>query len=286
MFEQMDWGNFCLLDHGYVTYVAHMGTDLDPCRSARMSTSNPTGVDEAKDKKLLDRLWRDQHSSCFECCELMVDIQAPLFVLRQMDRHRTVSLDQPEIVETYDEWRKFSSRNEFSGRYSEMPDIAYLPGELRVQNEANKQCSSQQRVDGEEALERMHEGQGETQKLYRYLLSQGVSRESARMVLPLAQYTRIRLKANLLNWFKLLNLRLRLDVQRETRLYAVAIGRVCRHLWPKCWDVFEEHTLYAQTFSRKEMRVLNEIFAGTPEQEKALQKLATKPVDLLDENAQ
>lgn len=248
-----------VLDKGYVQLVAFMGDDLSPLESARMSTNNPTGVDESKDDRLRTRLWGDQHTSPFESLELHVELKLPLFVLRQIDRHRTISTEGVE-VEGYDDFRKYSSRNEFSGRYAVMPDEYYVPPPERFRRKGkNKQGSDGDSLpmDQQKAFARdIQDHSQKSREAYEIMVQAGVSTEIARMVLPGNQYTKIRLKANGLNWLKFLNLRLRPDVQEETRDYAVAIARIFKHLFPKCWGVFEESTLYGVSFNQTEAKAL------------------------------
>jgi thymidylate synthase (FAD) len=140
----MDKGYTTLvLDKGYVKLVDYMGNDLSPIESARMSTDNPTGVDERKDDKLREFLWKNNHSSPFESLILTVEMKLPIFVLREFDRHRSIDIDNT-VIEGQSDFRKYNSRNEFSGRYAEMPAECYVPDRSRLQpqSSANKQGSS------------------------------------------------------------------------------------------------------------------------------------------------
>jgi thymidylate synthase (FAD) len=247
-----------VLDHGYVQYIDHLGDDLSPLEAARMSTGKETGVDVAKDDALRTRLWRDHHVSPFEMCDLVVEIQCPIFVLRQIDRHRTVDYDGT-VIESQDEnARQFMSRNEFSGRYATMPDLFFVPPVERIQKKgvANKQGSegSLERDVQEKMQGLLKVGVRQARADYEEMIASGVSSEIARVALPLNQYTKLRLKGSLLSWLKFSNLRLRTDVQLECRVYAQEIAKILRRLWPKSWEVFEEHTLYAATFTRTEAR--------------------------------
>lgn len=240
-----------------------------------MSTDTPTGIDPKKDGALRQRLWRLQHSSPFEMNEACFELMIPMFGLRQVDRHRTVSVTNhfrqvegglveeifhPEETIDYDDFRKYTARNEFSGRYSVMPDAYYEPPLERIKGKSrtNKQGSG----DGldDEARARVHNIIKNTTELtrlaYESILEEGVASELARIVLPQNQYTKIRIKASLLNWFKFLALRLPHEAQEETRLYAQSIARGLRRLWPESFAVFEEHTLYASRLSRTEVSVL------------------------------
>lgn len=243
-----------VLDHGYVQYIDHLGNDNTPLEAARLSTGKETGVDIAKDDALRLRLWRDQHTSPFEMGELVVEIQCPIFVLRQIDRHRSVDYDGTTIESEDENARQFTSRNEFSGRYATMPDLFFIPPVERIQKKgvANKQ-GSEGALDPEtqsKVRDLIAAGSHNARVDYENMIAKGVASEIARVALPLNQYTKLRLKGTLLTWLKILNLRLRLDVQLETRLFFHEIAKIVRRLWPKTWAIFEEHTLYSATLSR------------------------------------
>ncbi len=257
-----------VLDFGYVEYVAHLGNDNSSLVAARLSTDNPTGVSETKDDNLRTRLWRDQHTSPFESAELVVNIQLPVFCLRQLDRHRT--LDYADVTtESLDQtFRKFINRNEFSGRYSEMPDLFYIPTPDRIlgKDPNNKQSSlgPLPKEVQELVVDRIKKSTVFASDTYKWMIEWGVANEIARFVLPGNQYTKIQLKGDLLSWFKMLNLRLREDVQLETRLFCVAIGNLVMELFPKSWEVFQEHTYHAITFSKTEMDLLKRVLSDNP----------------------
>lgn len=260
----------------YVSLVDVMGDDLAPLRNARMSTGNPTGEDRGKDDRLRDRLWHDRHTSPFESAVVAYELVVPMFVLRQIDRHRTVSISNAtvEVIEDYDQSRKFTSRNEFSARYSEMPDLYYLPPaeRFKTKHQTNKQGS------GEGLSPQMQswgcgitEGATEhARNKYERMLQAGVAGELARIILPQNQATKIRLQATLLSWFAFLDLRMRSDVQEETRSYANAIAESLQVLFPKAYEAFEEHTLHAKRMSRTDaaelVRLLKKLPADTADE--------------------
>ena len=244
-----------VLEKGYVRLVASMGDDLSPLEYARMSTDTPTGVDTRKDDKLRERLWKDAHTSPFEAVELAVELKVPMFVLRHLDRHRTLEVEGM-VLEDYDEFRKWTSRNEFSTRYSVIPDEFYIPPPERFKRKDmfNKQGSGEPLSPEEQA--RLYEKFKDVLDIcchtYDGFIHHGVASELARAIVPPCQYVKIRLKANGLHWVRFFNLRLKSDVQEETRAYAVGIARIFRTLFPKLWGAFEEHTLLAVTLSRSE----------------------------------
>lgn len=236
-----------LLNHGYIQYIAHMGDDLMPLSAARMSTGNPTGVDAGKDAATRDYLWRHAHATPFEMSVLQIEVQCPLFVRSEWHRHRTQSF------------------NEASGRYMEMPDIQYLPESDRLQPQSltNKQGSEGELSPElrDEMLRRMHDEQRLVRENYEWYLENGLAREVARINMPLSQFTRFRAQANLRNWFHFLNLRMAPNAQYEIRVYAHALAEIIRRLWPETWAVFEEHTLEAASFSKREREVLSDLMA-------------------------
>lgn len=270
-------------EHGYVKLVDSMGSDLSPLESARMSTDNPTGVDDSKDDRLRERLWSDMHTSPFESNVLALEMQLPMFVLRQIDRHRTLSIDNVEITD-YDEFRKWTSRNEFSARYSQMPDLFWLPAMERIkkQSKANKQGSGEELSDEFRllAMKIMEDNTSVCREAYEKLVAMGVANELARIVLPANQYTKIRITASLLHWFKFLDLRLRSDVQEETRNYATAVQAIIQLLWPKCNGVFCNYTLLSSRLSLNDRCAAGGAFDWSVLEEYAVEELDMTPAQV------
>lgn len=257
-----------LLNAGYVRYIDHMGDDLSAVKAARMSTNNPTGVDDKKDDRLRNYLWSHQHTSPTEMAELVVEMQLPIFVLRQIDRHRTLDYPNDElVVESVDEVpRKYMSRNEFSGRYSEMEMKFYIPevGRVRGQHSVNKQGSGSELSETDQVtfISHLCSVSEHAKEMYKQSIELGVARELARALLPVNFYTRIQLKGSLLSWFKFLALRDKPDVQWETRQYARAISSIIKDLWPKSYTVFEENTLTGVRLSGREKKQLWQLLTG------------------------
>lgn len=234
-----------VLDHGYLRYVAHLGDDLTPLEAARMSTGNATGVDTAKDAATRDYLWRHAHATPFEMAVLQIEVQVPIFVAREWHRHRTQSF------------------NEASGRYMEMPSLYYQPAPNRFQQQSttNKQGSQGEIEEAlrQEMLHRMQEEQELVRNNYKWYLANGLTREVARIDLPLSQYTRFRAQANLRNWLHFLKLRMAENAQYEIRMYAHTLAKIVAMLWPETWAVFVEHTLEGTVLSRTELQVLRQL---------------------------
>ena len=246
-----------VLDHGYVRPIEHWGSDERIIEAARMSTAKgfqgwgpvesrctaahdaenerpchvccDTGkVSRAGDERLLRYLWEHKHATPFEMAGLVVEVQAPIFVFREWHRHRT------------------QSYNELSARYTEVPELYYVPSIDRLrsggQGKANKQGSGE--ALSETAASYSHTTIDESSEMsfaeYRRLLRDGVAREIARLVLPVNTYSRMRASANLRNWLSFLTLRLDEAAQWEMRVYAEAVGALVAERFPRTWALFEE----------------------------------------------
>jgi thymidylate synthase (FAD) len=214
-----------LLDHGYVSYIEHWGSDERIIESARMSTSGSfRGWDS--DARLLRYLWTHAHHTPFEMCGLTVEVQAPLFVFREWHRHRT------------------QSYNELSARYTELPDLYYIPSIERLmagkQSQTNKQSSETgfTEKDAAKLSATIRQSVEESRKTYEALLACGLARELARVVIPVNQYSRMRASANLRNWLAFLSLRTAPSAQWEIRQYADAVAAIVKERFPRTYELF------------------------------------------------
>src|ERR1051326_514707 len=115
-----------VLDCGYIRLIDWMGDDKRIVEAARISYKSPSKGDE-QDKKLLEYLWKNKHTSPFEMCKVTFNIKLPIFVMRQYVRHRMQNL------------------NEVSARYTKLPDEFYIPASWRKQDTKNKQGSIEEK---------------------------------------------------------------------------------------------------------------------------------------------
>lgn len=222
-----------VLDHGYVKPVAVCGSDEEIIEAARMSTSGgfvswePYEGHPKGDAGLLSYLWKNQHTTPFEFGDMTLEIQAPIFVVREWHRHRTFSY------------------NEASARYAPLPDLNYVPTAERVMRSggANKQAAGDRPVSNVDAAEfccSLQEFYKQAEELYTDALSAGVPRELARACLPVGRYTRMRAKANLLNWIKFIRLREADNAQWEIQEYARACKYYLADAFPRTLALYEE----------------------------------------------
>jgi len=223
-----------VLDHGFVRLVDYMGNDLSIVRAARVSYDADwrTGEDEGKDEKLIRYLLVNRHTSPFECVKFTFEFKAPIFVLRQIDRHRTMDDPTNFIGLAYE---KYWSYSEVSARYTELPEEFYIPEatQITTQSKDNKQMRTEEFHPFADSLRQvMYRQNHDAFFIYKSLLKDGCPRELARSVLPTATYTRFFGSVDLHNLLLFLSLRLHKHVQYETRVYAEAILNIIRHVVP------------------------------------------------------
>ena len=109
-------------EHGFVRLVDIMGNDGDIADAARVSYGKGTRS-ISDNRNLIRYLVRHKHTSPLEMASVKFHLKLPIFVMRQLVRHRTAKL------------------NEYSGRYSIMSDDCYIPEEdyIQPQSVTNKQ---------------------------------------------------------------------------------------------------------------------------------------------------
>jgi thymidylate synthase ThyX len=111
-----------ILDHGFVALIDVMGTDASIVQAARVSYGKGTKTVRT-DKALIGYLMRHGHNTPLEMVEFKFLMRIPLFIARQVIRHRTASV------------------NEYSARYSVVPDRFFVPslGAISSQDRVNRQ---------------------------------------------------------------------------------------------------------------------------------------------------
>lgn len=219
-----------VLDKGFVGLEGVFGSDDLIVQSARVSYGTGLKGKQA-DSKLIRYLMEHEHWSPFEMPTLLFHLKMPLFIARQVHRHRTASI------------------NEVSARYTQVEDEFYVPKEWRAQAIKNKQ-GSEGLVEDQAGCDYNYQDFCEmTFNLYTDMLNKGVAREMARMVLPQSTYTRFYWKMDLRNLFNFLKLRLDDHAQWEVREYAKAIGVLTKQNFPMAYSAFEDYVLLTPTMS-------------------------------------
>ena len=209
------------------TYIEHMGSDLTVANAARVSFGKKSEMEDdpwgppvlkAKDDKLIRYLAEHKHISPFGHCFASFHIKAPIFVARQLVKH------------------KFLRWNEISRRYVDDEPEFYEPSVWRGRSADKKQGS-----EGVVNIVLDQEVQWHRQlATYKNLLSEGVAPEQARMVLPQSTMTEWYWSGSLDAFADMCNLRCKPDTQAETRQVARQIDHKMIELFPVSWDALAE----------------------------------------------
>ena len=210
------------------TYVNHMGNDLTVANAARVSFGKTSEMEpnmwgppylKDKDAKLIRYLAKHKHISPFGHCFASFHIKAPIFVARQLVKH------------------KFLRWNEISRRYVDDEPEFYEPSVWRGRSTDKKQGS-----EGVVNIVLDQEVQWHRQlATYKNLLSEGVAPEQARMVLPQSTMTEWYWSGSLDAFADMCNLRCKPDTQAETRQVARQIDHKMIELFPVSWDALTEN---------------------------------------------
>ena len=215
------------------TYIDHMGTDLTVVNAARVSFGKKRDVyQEQEDYRLIHYLSKHEHMSPFGHCFASFHVKAPVFVARQLVKH------------------KFLRWNEISRRYVDDKPEFYEPDVWRGRSKDKKQ-GSEGLVELYNVTDKRNPNflVGETQthyqklqhELYQSLLDAGVCPEQARMVLPQSTMTEWYWSGSLDAFADMCNLRLASDTQEETRQVAQQISVKMSNLFPVSWAALVKH---------------------------------------------
>lgn len=233
------------------TLIDHMGSDLSVVNAARVSfgrTSSLEKVDtsfeaydedtkkvlwvedyeyhlSARDTKLIKYLAKHEHLSPFGHCFASFHVKAPIFVARQLVKH------------------KFLRWNEISRRYVDEDPEFYVPDVWRGRSKDKKQGSNAEvavnvvwydRDDGYNSWP--EDSEFIALEAYQKMLDLGVAPEQARMVLPQSTMTEWYWSGSLDAFASMCNLRLKQDTQYESRLVAQQISETMKNIFPVSWE--------------------------------------------------
>ena len=187
--------------------------------------SNPNNQENPNYAKLLGYCIKHNHWSVFEQSFMTLEIETTRGLAAQILRHRSF---------TY---------QEFSQRYADSSMLAdQVPMfDLRRQDTKNRQNS----IDDIDPFKRqkyemkMQELFGRSMDLYREMLDEGIAKECARFVLPLATPTRIYMSGSCRSWIHYINLRTANGTQKEHMDLAEGCKKVFIEQFPTCAEALE-----------------------------------------------
>jgi thymidylate synthase (FAD) len=206
-------------------------------RAARVSTqgqhnSFPHG---ANNTGLINFLMKNRHGTPFEHNSFTFRVHAPIFVMREFQRHRIG-------------W----SYNEESGRYREMEPVFYVPFGDRNLVQTGKAGAYQFEPGTDEQVlltaRELARNSAECYERYQDLLQQGIAREVARMALPVNLYSSMYATCNARSLMAFLSLRTHKETaaypsfpMREIEIVAEAMEVSFRDAMPMTWNAFVQH---------------------------------------------
>jgi len=198
-----------------VDLIDHMGSDLSVVNAARVSFHKESEWAEGSDwifhlkdsdAKLINYLAKHKHFSPFNHTFISVRVKAPVFVARQLVKH------------------KFMPWNEVSRRYVDEEPEFYFPDYWRKKADNVKQGSSEDEVYCSEEWMKAASYHVKTLAImYDNMIEAGVCAEQARMILPQNMMTEWHWSGTLGAFTDMLRLRLDPHTQKETREVAEAI---------------------------------------------------------------
>lgn len=208
-----------------VLLVDAMASDKRVVQSAQVSTIGESSLDSGTNTGLINYLMRERHASPFEHSAYTFLVQAPIFVTREMLRHRTAHF------------------NEESGRYRELSTVFYTPterplrqigktGDYQFEDGGDLQplISSQFRIVYDVATE-----------AYNNLIRGGVAKEVARMILPVSTYSTMYVTMNARGLMNFLSLRTAPNAQWEIRQVASQMERYFKETMPITYSAWVDN---------------------------------------------
>jgi flavin-dependent thymidylate synthase len=156
-----------------------------------------------------------------------------------------------------------NSVNEYSGRYSLMPLLFYMPDQehFGLQSQTNNQGRADDAPEGvySEAVERWERIRSEAATGYTWMVGEDVAREIARIDLPLSTYTQWYWKIDLHNLLHFLSLRADPHAQWEIRVFADIIAGMVKRVAPLSYEAWVDYDLTGHPMSRAELDVLAQL---------------------------
>lgn len=206
---------------GFVRLVDHMGDDLTVVNSARVSFSKMKEEIDDKDIKLIHYLAKHKHWTPFAHPQITYHIKAPIFVARQLFKHKIGTVE-----------------NEVSRRYVDEKPEFYTPSLWRKRPDKSiKQGSKDESISNWKSVEDYYKKAQElASTCYEYSIMNGVAPELARAILPQSMMTEWYWTVSLATAARIFHQRADPHAQSESQEYAWGIDALTAPLFPHAWD--------------------------------------------------
>ena len=181
--------------------------------------SNPNNQDSEDYAKLLRYCIQHGHWSIFEMANMVLEINTTRGIAAQILRHRSFSFQ------------------EFSQRYADasfLGETINVP-ELRTQDPKNRQNSIDNLNEYKDTIykSQIRELFAKSKHLYDLMIKDGVAKECARFILPLATPTRMYMNGTIRSWIHYINLREDNGTQKEHMDIALKCKKIFIDQLPK-----------------------------------------------------
>ena len=217
-----------------VQLVDFMGGDHRVVQAAKVSTQGSDALGADGTEGFINYLARSRHGSPFEHSTFTFLLELPIFVVRELQRHRIASF------------------NEESGRYKQLAPVFYVPDRDRKLVQVGKpgeyRFEQGRYSDFELTANTIEDSSRHAYKEYDFLLRAGIAREVARMVLPLNIYSSLFITLNARSLMNLLSLRVQDDTsmfpsfpQREIEMMAEQMEEHFKTKMPATYKAFIKH---------------------------------------------
>jgi len=210
-----------------VELINYMGNDLTVVNAARVSFDVNKKAFTMADKKLIAYLAKHKHMSPFGHCFASFKVTAPIFVARQLVKHKFLRWNEisRRYVNTKPNWYRPSINDPDTAIWrSQAKDKKQGSGDV-IQDEATQSL----------ATFHLSEVINESMTSYSKLLELGVCEEQARMVLPICHLTEWFWSGSLDAFADMCRLRCAGDAQVETKMISDQISDHMEHLFPVSW---------------------------------------------------
>lgn len=226
-------GEVSFRDDMYVQLIDHMGTEDRVVQVAKVSTLGPDARDAEGNTRLLKALYADQHGVPFEHVVFTFYIEMPIFVSREIVKHR------------------ISSINEVSGRYTDLLPHFYVPNEDRKLVQVGRTMD----YEFEPGNPMQHEGLNFVLKSsaqsywdnYCTLREMGLAREVSRMHMPVNTYSQMFLTINMRSLMNFVTKRkewkdglVKSHALAEIEMITDKMVEMIKEKFPNVWDAYVE----------------------------------------------
>ena len=212
-----------LISYSQTAENLHVGKDIQELIAYCARVSNPSNQNNQEtSERLLSYLAKHKHWSPFEMVSACLEIETTRDIARQILRHRSFSFQ------------------EFSQRYADTNLLdANIPiPDLRRQDTKNRQNSIDDVPEKQTKFlqERIKQYFNEGMDLYNELLREGIAKECARFVLPLATPTRLYMSGSVRSWIHYIDLRSGHGTQKEH----MDIANACKSIFTEQFPTVSE----------------------------------------------